>query len=129
MILSLNDARQTLIFPKTAGEFRSGLSALTKKLDADASPEALALASDLALDLKSHLAVWRLADLIGSGSLGREELTAASDLFTSMAEKKGGPDQVKSLREEAESIANSETRKISEKTRSGRLATFWGHDY
>lgn len=129
MIPSLSDARKAILFPRTADEFKKNSSDLAKTLAAAASPEAVALAADLALDCGSFLSVWKLQTFVEKGELDRDAAASAAKAFADVVRKNGTPEQVTAMTGEMAAIAASATRMLCEKTRAGGLATYWGHDY
>ncbi len=136
MLPSLADARKSLVFPAAAAAFRADSAGLVKRIQTEAASAepglkfaALALAADLSLDLRSFLTAWVLDGLVKKDGLGRNEIDQVALDLAAVVRQFGSPEQSKALADEAASIAKSETRRMCEETRNGKLATPWGHDY
>ncbi len=136
MLPSLTDARNAVVFPASAAAFRSAAADLARRIQVEAASAepgpkyaALALASDLCLDLRSALTAWVLDRMAAKGDLARGDIDAVAEELAGLVRRHGSPEQARARADEAASIASSETRRMCAETGAGRLATFWGHDY
>lgn len=136
MIPPINDARQAILFPAAAADFKANAASLVKRIaddaasaDVSAKLSALALAADLSLDLDSYLSVWVLEKLVEKGKLDRKDIEGTAAELAGIVEKYASPEQVKAMTDERKAIAASETMRMCNLTREGKLGTFWGHDY
>lgn len=122
--------RNPVLFPKSAEDFQQQLDALKSELktliaDHPAGRDFyLAAAAGVAVDLRSWLAQWVLADLVKP-----EEIEAASDDLLAFAENLGGKTAADNARAEIQDIAASSIRKMCDMTKAGEANTVWGHDY
>ena len=120
--------RNPVLFPKSAEDFQQQLDALKSELktliaDHPAGRDFyLAAAAGVAVDLRSWLAQWVLADLVKP-----EEIEAASDDLLAFAENLGGKTAADNARAEIQDIAASSIRKMcvgcSSPISGGRLTT------
>ncbi len=127
MLRSLNDARNAVLFPATASDFTKAADAVLYEINAAAESEkaaAVQLAADLALDLGSYLSVWVLEDLVG-----KDAVAAMRARFEDVVKANADADTVAAYTAEKEAIASSQTMKMCQYTREGKLYGFWGHDY
>ncbi|MCD8349031.1 MAG: hypothetical protein LUC93_00275 [Planctomycetaceae bacterium] len=127
MLRSLNDARNAVLFPATASDFTKAADAVLYEINAATQSDktaAVQLAADLALDLGSYLSVWVLEDLVG-----KDAVAAMQARFEEVVKANGAADIVAAYTAEKESIAASQTMKMCQHTREGKLFDFWGHDY
>lgn len=124
----LTAKRNPVLFPKTAEDFRKNLAGLKAELKAliadDAGNKAFYLetAAGVAIDLRSFLKEWVLADLVSE-----EEVQAASDELLAFVREQGG-DTTEAEKEIAD-IAASSIKKMCDMTKAGEANTVWGHDY
>lgn len=129
MLPSFSDARKTVVFPKTAAEFKASAAAFVKELHAEVSFETAILARNLCLDLRSQLAKWNLDRLVRSGGLSESDIDSVAAQFAGIADRHGSREEILSLAREEEAVVESRIGAMCVAAEEGKLATYWGHDY
>ena len=136
MEFPLLEARNALLFPKSADDFKAEAACLIGKIDewaagqeSGAATAGAALARELYLDLKSCLKDWVIEKLIQGGGLTPQAVDSAANQLAERVKKHGAPGLFESMLQEQADIEKSETLRMCGLVNNGELFTLWGHDY
>jgi transaldolase len=128
-------ARKEIVFLQDGSKFSlncqnfiNELEQLIKK-EPQKKKEILTVAADICLDLQSFLINWYLKKHIGKDIIRNDALVKEVDNIQLFIAKYNDTELLDFIKKEAAEIAKSNIKKICEMELSGKLFTYWGHDY